>query len=293
VTFALLVLVKVAITAIIFSIGLGSAFSDATYLLQRPALLLRSLFAMYVAVPIAALLVATLIPIDTTVKIALFVLAISSGAPLLPRKLSGVGDRAYVFSMLIISSLVAIIVVPASLSLLAQRFGIPTEIGALDVALLLAKAFLLPLLAGMIIHAIAPVRSTWIANRLLPIGGFALTLAAVALLGLNWEVLFQMRGPGIIALLLFIMAALAIGHCVGGPEPNQRTNLAIACAARHVGVAAVVATMIHGPRTLVLIAAYVITSAIVSLPYLFWRRSVAAASARLDRDRPQNLSHGA
>ena len=40
-TFVLLVLVKVAVAAMVFSIGLHSTFSDLTYLWERPGLLLR------------------------------------------------------------------------------------------------------------------------------------------------------------------------------------------------------------------------------------------------------------
>eukprot|EP01037_Dinobryon_pediforme_P011992 gene11992-12081_t len=267
-TFALLVLIKAAIATIIFTIGMGSAFSDVTYLWRRPALLLRSLLAMYVAVPLAAVLIASVVPMTAPVRIALLVLAVSSGAPLLPRKLGGFGDRAYVFSLLVTSSLVAIVVVPVSVSLLARQFGVAAEIGAVDVGVMLATAFLLPLLAGMIARVLVPARSDRLADRLLPIGGIVLTASSVILLGMNWEVFLQIRGPGVLALLLLIVAALAIGHCLGGQEPGQRTSLAIACATRHVGVAAVVASMIQGPRTLVLLAAYVATSALVSYPYL-------------------------
>ena len=231
---------------------------------------------MYVAVPLAALLLTMLIPVEPAVKIALLVLAVSSGAPLLRRKLGSIGDGAYVFSLLVTSSLVAIVVVPASLSFLANRFDVAAELGTTDVALMLAKAFLLPLLVGMLVHAMAPERSQKIAARLLPLGGLTLTIAAMTLLALNWQVLLRLRAPGVAALFLLIVTSLAIGHCLGGPQSGQRTNLAVACATRHVGVAAVVATMIHGPQTLVLLASYVVTSAIVSYPYLLWRRRTAA-----------------
>src|SRR5271165_6755745 len=47
------------------------------------------------------------------VEIALLVLAVSAGAPLLPRKLMKIGDGAYIFSLVVTSSLLAILVVPA------------------------------------------------------------------------------------------------------------------------------------------------------------------------------------
>jgi len=41
------------------------------------------------------------------------VLAVSAGAPLLPRKLMKIGDGAYIFSLALTSSLLAILLVPA------------------------------------------------------------------------------------------------------------------------------------------------------------------------------------
>jgi hypothetical protein len=72
-----------------------------------------------------------------------------------------------------------------------------------------------------------------------------------------------------------MLAALATGHLLGGPEEDGRTALGIACATRHVGVAVLVAVSFPGPRTAVLIAAYVVAAAVVSIPYLGWRRRVA------------------
>ena len=65
---------------------------------------------------------------------ALLVLAVSAGAPLLPRKLQRFGSSAYTFSLVVISSLLAIVVVPAWIALLAWHFGVSTELTAADVA---------------------------------------------------------------------------------------------------------------------------------------------------------------
>jgi predicted benzoate:H+ symporter BenE len=50
----------------------------------------------------------------------------------------------------------------------------------------------------------------------------------------------------------------------------------VACASRHIGIAVLVAASLPGPRTAVIIAVYIVTSAIVCIPYLRWRRAVAA-----------------
>ncbi|MFO1069957.1 MAG: hypothetical protein U1E14_15675, partial [Geminicoccaceae bacterium] len=83
----LLVVVKLCVSGLVFAVGLGATPADLASLTRRPGLLLRSLLAMYVAVPLLALAAAWMLPLPPGVKVALLVLAISAGAPLLPRKL--------------------------------------------------------------------------------------------------------------------------------------------------------------------------------------------------------------
>lgn len=121
-TVALLLLLKIEVMIIIFGIGLDLVVADATYLLQRSRLLLRSLLAMYVLVPVAALILIKMTTPVPGVEAGLLVLAVSAGAPLLPRKLLGIGDSAYIFSLVVVSSLLAIVLVPSWLALLAPLF---------------------------------------------------------------------------------------------------------------------------------------------------------------------------
>jgi BASS family bile acid:Na+ symporter len=131
---------------------MGATVADLTSVWRRPGLLLRSLLAMYVLVPLAALLLVKTWPLAPGVKAALLMLAVSAGAPLLPRKLQRFGSDAYVFSLVVTSSLLAIVVVPAWITLLAWHFGVSTELAAADMATVLGKAFLLPLALGMLLR---------------------------------------------------------------------------------------------------------------------------------------------
>src|SRR5882672_5708656 len=149
-TAILLLTIKIAIMVLTFAIGLGSTRADLTYLWRRPAELVRALLAMYVVVPIIAWVLVRLLPLPVEVEGTMLVLAISAGAPLLPKKLTKLGRGGYVFSLLVTSSLLAILIVPAWLLVLGPHFGqvIPPEPRAL--AALIAKAFFAPLVAGML-----------------------------------------------------------------------------------------------------------------------------------------------
>ena len=232
---------------------------------------------MYVVVPAIAFAMVKVLDLPAAVSAALLVLAVSAGAPLLPRKLSSFGDTAYVFSLTVTSSLLAVVLVPTWVALLSRHFHVSTELSPVVVATAIAKSFLLPLAVGMVIRAAwLKERGDVIADRLIRLGGLAMTVAGVVLLVIHWDILPKMGWRAMSTLVTLMLAALATGHLLGGPSEDGRTALGIACATRHVGVAVLVATSFPGPQTSVLIAAYVVAAAVVSIPYLRWRRRLAS-----------------
>ncbi len=275
-TDVLLVLLKLGVVLSIFAVGMGSTFSDMKYLWTRPALLARSLVAMYVLVPLAALLLVQWLPVGTAGKAAMLVLAVSAGAPLLPKKLGPLSSDQYVFSLVVTSSLLAIVLVPAWVAMLGRHFGTSVELTPGVIAMALAKVFLVPLLLGMGLQQWLPGWSGKASDRLIAAGGALLAVPALLLLAIHWQVLAAVGWGSLVSLLLMLAVALLIGHGLGGPSADNRTSLAIACATRHIGIAMLVATSFPGPNTAVMIATYVLASMLVTVPYLRWRGKHAA-----------------
>ena len=118
-----------------------------------------------------------------------------------------------------------------------------------------------------------------LASRLIGAAGLVLTVCALSLLVLHWDVLLVASWGGVLALMALVAMALAIGHVLGGPAHDDRTALAVACASRHIGIAVLVAASLPGPRTAVIIAVYIVASAVVCIPYLRWRRAVPARTS--------------
>ena len=271
-TTALLLTLKSAVGLLILAIGMESRFTDIVYLWRQPGLLLRSLLAMYVLVPLVAVLLVISLNLPSGVEIALLILAVSAGAPLLPRKLKFLGREPYIFSLIVLSSLLSILIVPTWLALLGHMFAVQRVLEPNDVALILAKALFLPLVAGMLLRWLFPRLTERIVDRLLGIVGAVFMVCALLLLALHWTLLLEAGWPFLLTLVTMALLALGIGHALGGPHPDGRTALAVACATRHVGVAVLVAATLPGPRTAVLITAYIVTSAVITLPYLRWQR---------------------
>jgi BASS family bile acid:Na+ symporter len=266
-TETLLLALRLSVVALIFAIGLGSTPGDLAYLWRRPRQLVRSLAAMYVVVPLVILLLAKTLPMTAAVRTAVLVLAVSAGAPLLPKKLMRIGREGYVFSLVVTSSLVAIVAVPLWVELIAAVFGRDARVDPLTLAALLAKAFLGPLLLGMAARRLLSSA----AETLMVVAGIVLAIAALGLLVLHGHLLLEAGWRPVAGLLSMTVIALAVGHLMGGPDPGDRTALAVSCATRHVGVAMLAAAAVPGPKTAVFVLAYVITAGIASAAYLRWR----------------------
>jgi hypothetical protein len=63
---------------------------------------------------------------------------------------------------------------------------------------------------------------------------------------------------------------------MGGPDPGERSCLAVACASRHIGIAIIAASASPGKTTLALVIAYLVGAMIVTMPYIKWRSKAAA-----------------
>ena len=265
---ALLLVLKWSIAAMIFAIGMHATLKDLSYLWQRPLLFLQSLLAMYVVVPLLAFLAVRYLPLPRPAEAALLVLAISAGAPLLPRKLVELGNSEYVFSLVVTTSLLAIVTVPAWLTVLGPYFSRPPEMSASDVALTIGKSFLLPLALGMLIRWIIGPQAERAGDLGLKIVGAVFALAAILLLVTNIGLLHEAGWVAALSLAAFSLVSLVVGHALGGPDDANRTALAVSCATRHVGLAVLIAAAVPGPQTGAFVIAYLLASLIVSIPYL-------------------------
>jgi bile acid:Na+ symporter, BASS family len=268
----LLILLKASIAALIFAIGMTATTEDIVYLWRRPALLLKSIIAMYVVLPAVAVLMARIFDLPPRTELALVVLAICAGAPLLPKKLIKFGgDPSYVFSLIVTTSLLAIVTVPASLYLLAEVIAFDTTaVTPSQVAGLILKTFLLPLGVGMLFRLAAPAQSERVGDPLLKIAIAVMALCALAALTIGFRLVFEVGLPSLLAFAAFTLSAIVVGHLLGGPNPSDRISLAIACASRHIGLALLIAANARGQHALALVVTYLLASAVVSIPYVRW-----------------------
>jgi bile acid:Na+ symporter, BASS family len=260
---------------IVFGFGLRSTVRDATTLFRHPLLLVRSVIATSVLMPLFAASIVAMFSLRPAIGIALIALAVSPVPPILPdQQLKLVAHQDYVFGLFGASSLLAIVLAPLTVALIGVLFAREISIAPSAIAITVAVTVLVPFSLGMIVRRATPAFAQRASPRAGKLGTLLLIFAAIPVLITEWPAMISLIGNGtLIALLAFTGVGLAVGHLLGGPNPDHRTVLALGTASRHPGVALTIASEIFPDQQLVAPALllYLLVGAIASAPYALWR----------------------
>src|SRR5271154_1159061 len=151
-------LLRACIVTSVFALGLNVTWESISYLWHQVGLLSRSLLAMYVITPLIAVLLVRAFHTSVGVKIAVLLMAISAGAPILPKKLLKLGaNPSYVYSLAVTTALIAIVTVPVSLAALGTFYHSAASVSFGQVAHAILPVFVVPLLAGMVVSHYRPI----------------------------------------------------------------------------------------------------------------------------------------
>jgi BASS family bile acid:Na+ symporter len=180
--------------------------------------------------------------------------------------------------------LAAVVTVPLALEILERMFGRFLSIPPYTVAGIVFISTLLPLAAGMSVRAIWPHLAASLERVVTLVARLLLPLAVLALVILIAPAMWALIGDGtIVAMVLFLVSGLAIGHVMGGRESDLSIALALCTAFRHPAIAFSIASANFPEQrfggTIVL---YMIVGLIVGLPYIVWQRR------RLQPERPEH-----
>ncbi|MCW5737153.1 MAG: hypothetical protein KIS73_23710 [Enhydrobacter sp.] len=278
----LILALKAAIFGTMFGYGLKATIGDLLYLIRRPGLALRSVLSVLVIMPVLVVALVKILDLRTAVEATLVALAISPVPPLLPQKqIKAGGTASYGLGLLILLAVIAIGAIPLWIELLGHVFDRSLSVDPGRIAGIVLFMLLLPLAAGMTLHALFPavaLRSQeparWLSTGLLVLG-------ALALLAGTWGAVWNALGSGTAVVLAgLVVVGLLVGHLMGGPEPEHSTVLSLSSASRHPAIALTIASVNYPDEDFVgIILLYLIISALVCIPYVAWqrRRSVSAA----------------
>ncbi len=272
----ILLALKASIVLSVFAIGLVSRVDDTLFLLRRPKLLLRSVVAINVVMPIVAAAMAWIFDLPEAVEMSLVALAVSPVPPVLPKKqVKAHGEPSYAIGLLVGAALVAILFVPVAVELVGLVFQLPVQMSPWPVAKLVFATALAPLLAGVIVRRLMPALAAQFARPVGHIANIVLVLCFLAVLVTALPAIADLFGSGAFwAVAAFVAIGLAVGHGLGGPDPQNRTVLALATATRHPGVAmAITSANFPGYReVLPAFLLYLLVGAVLAIPYVMWRK---------------------
>jgi BASS family bile acid:Na+ symporter len=278
---ALLIRIAILISVVLIGIALGLRYAtaDAGYLLQRPGLLARSLVAMNLIMPMVAIALVSSFDFKTPVQVALVALSVSPLPPVLPGKRLNLRSHGYIYGIVVAAAVCSVVLVPLAASLLSTHFH-TQHVSAVKVLIVVLLTVLAPLLIGIALQRIGASRASSLAAVLSKIGTALLVVACIPVVVMEWPTIRSLFGDGtVVAAIVLSGLGLLVGHLLGGPDPENRTVLALATASRHPGVALVagIGATAQAPRmvTAAVLLAFVV-SMIVSTPYAAWRKRVHA-----------------
>jgi BASS family bile acid:Na+ symporter len=265
--------VSAGLTLLVFAIGLQASPQDATYVLRRPALLLRSLLAVVVIVPVFAAFMVTHVALTHEVAGAIMLMSISPFPPFVPGKqLKLGGSKSYAFGLLLAISLCSIVTVPVSLAILSKLFSMKLAMDPAQLAKMIFSSILLPMGAGMLVNRFWPGACASAAPWVTRLADLFLVLGVVPVLVSIWPAIVHLVGnASVLAIEAVVIVGLAAGHWLGGPEPRDSAALAAAAATRHPGIALMVAGALAAPSsTRAAILLFVLVGLLTALPYQIW-----------------------
>ncbi len=256
-----LLFVVTSMLAMSFSLSL----QQMTQPLKNTRLVVLALLANFLLVPLLALGITRLIPLDEPLRIGVILFGTAAGAPFIPKLVQGAkGNVAYAVGLMFLTMVVTIFYLPIVLPLLLPG----VEVNSWEIAQSLIVTMLIPMVIGMLIKSHSPdVADHW-APVLNKISTVSVLILWVVGLGLNLSNILAFIGTrGIGAMALLIVGSVLIGLLFGGRDPGIRTAMGLSTGNRNGSAVLLVATLnFAGTDTLPFVLVGIALSILILLP---------------------------
>jgi BASS family bile acid:Na+ symporter len=247
------------------AMGLGLTVSQIITPLRHARLVVLSLLANFVLMPLAAVALAALLRLDPPLGVGLLLLGTAAGAPFLP-KLAQIaeGNLAFAVGLMVLLMVVTVGYLPLVLPVLLPG----VSVNPAKIARSLFLLMLLPLAGALAIKArfaVAAARTKAVLDR---VSNLSLMLLVVLITAANITNVLAVFGThGILAGLLFIAVGFGMGWLLGGPGMDTRRVLALGTAQRNIAAALVVGSQsFRDPKVVVMVVVVAIVSLLVLMP---------------------------
>jgi len=235
-TLGVLVFIVTSMLGMGFSLTLPQIIAP----LKNKRLVLMSLAANFILVPLLVLLIVRVLPLSEGLQIGLILCGMAAGAPFLPKLVQvAKGDMAFTAGLMVVLMVVTIAFLPLVLPFVLTG----VQVNPWEIAKSLILLMLIPLGIALFIRA----RYEEVAKGLIPTVTMATNLSLVVLfigyfVAYFSEIFGVIGTGGILAAILLITGAAVVGYLLGGPGKDTRKVLALGTSQRNLAAAFAVAS---------------------------------------------------
>jgi bile acid:Na+ symporter, BASS family len=270
------VIVVFLVTAM-FSLGLDLTARQIVEPLRNTRLVARSLATNVILVPLFAIALTFVIPLDGSLRVGILLYAFCAGSEAVPKFVHiARGNAGFALGLLAALLLFTVLFTPWALSAIVT--DVTFDRGKLFLKLLLVIG--LPLGVGLYLkarHGVAAARINSVVHRLSMV---LLFLLFAQIVYVNFDQIVSLQALALLAGLLFFFVAFAAGYLIGGPEGENRRALAFMTCVRGGTISMMIAgqALSHDPKVLVMATVMTTLSVVLVVPtaFLFRRRPPAA-----------------
>ncbi len=264
------------------AMGLGLTVDRILEPLRDLRMVALLLVANFVVVPLVAIAVGRLLPMEDAASTAVILIGCCAGAPFLPKLAQlAKGDVALSVGAMVLLMVVTVVYAPIVVPLAVEG----ATVDAMDIAGSLVVLMLIPLAVGLVVRArYAALADAWVGTAS-QTSNVALLLGIGAALLVSWRDILGAVGTWIfIGTAIVLVAGLVAGHLAGlGRAPGDRSVTALATAQRNIAAAIVVAVSVGGDAVvLTLVGALVIPIVLIVLAGELGRRAAPSATSAGD-----------
>ena len=228
------------VVATMFGTGLKLTVQQIWEPLCNIRLVILSLVANFVLVPLFVYLLLLVVPLDEPVKDGFIIMALASGPPALPKLAQIVkGNLAFSTGLMMLLMLGTVFYMPIALPLVLQG----VEVNSWDIAKPLIFLMLTPLAIGLFIKDKSEVIASTLQPIVFKISNMGLLLGLVVRLVVHFnEIIILLQTGAIFVCAVFIVFSFSVGYLLGGPGIDTQRVLGVGTAQRNFAAALLIGT---------------------------------------------------
>jgi len=217
--------------------GLGLTIPQIIEPFKNKKMVMLSLIANFVLVPLFAFGIVWILPVSEGVRIGIILLSVSGGAPFIPKIVETAKGRVGgAVGLMLLLLIVTIILMPVVVPLIFPG----ASISAWNIAKTLIYSMLIPLFIALFVKA----RFSDIAIRIQPffaiLTNITVLVLFLAIVYLDIKVIAS-NVSALPVILIFFLGSFGIGYLTGGKSRNARIILSVGTGLRNPTVAILVA----------------------------------------------------